>query len=102
MRRQGSPSTLKTKLGQAVLKAVGESDELRQLDEVHHRLKLNRKQKPTSNEAHQHQCLLSAVQLAVLCRKIELSRMVHEPEREHFGTNHELPVDDDCNRLVNC
>jgi len=35
--------------------AVGESDELRQLDELHHRLKLNRKdlkRKPTSNEAH--------------------------------------------------
>ena len=47
---------MKTKLGQAVLKA-GESDELRQLDELHHRLKLNRKDlkvKPTSNEAHQY------------------------------------------------
>jgi len=62
---EGSPTTLKTKLGQTVLKAVGESDELRQLDELHHRLKLKRKdlkQKPTSCEAYQHQCLLSADQ----------------------------------------
>jgi len=75
---EGSPSTLKTKLGQAVLRAVGESNELKQLDELHHRLKLKRKnlkQKPTSSEAHQHQCLLSAVQSAVLRKKIELSRM---------------------------
>jgi len=81
---EGSPTTLKTKLGQAVLKAVGESDELRQLDELHHRLKLKRKdlkQKPTSCEAYQHQCLLSADQLAVLLKKIELSRMVRECER---------------------
>ena len=103
MRRQGSPSTLKTKLGQAVLKAVGESDKLRQLDELHHRLKLKRKdlkQKSTSSEAHQHQCLLLADQSAVLLKRIELSCLVRECEREHFGTHHELPIDDDYNKLL--
>ena len=100
---EGSPSTLKSKLGQAVLKAVGESDKLRQLDELHHRLKLKRKdlkQKSTSSESHQHQHILSADQSAVLRKKIDLSRMVREREREHFGTHHELPIDDDYNKLL--
>ena len=52
------------------------------------------------SEAHQQQCLLSADQSAVLLKRIELSCLVRECEQEHFSTNHELPIDDDYNKLI--
>jgi len=33
-------------------------------------------------------------------QRIELSCLVRECEWEHFGTHHELPIDDDYNKLV--
>ena len=51
------------------------------------------------SEAHQHQCLLSPDQSAVLLKRIELSCLVRECEREHFSTHHELPIDD-YNKLI--
>ena len=98
-----SPSTLKTKLGQAVLKS---SRGIRWTETAWWTPpQVETKEKGFDAKAYfklgsPHQHLLSADQSAVLLKRIELSCLVREREREHFSTHHELPIDDDYNKLV--
>jgi len=74
---------------------VGDSNELKSLDELHSRLKrktaLGRKLAP--DEKLRHQQLVSTLQATVLSKRSELTCTIKMLEREHFGHYSRLPLD---------
>ena len=87
---------LKTKLGKAIQRAVGDSDEFKSFDELPRRLKMKKLvgRRLAQCEILQHQQLMSLLQAQVLCNKSELSSNIKQLQHEHFSHYNSLPIGD--------
>ena len=85
---------LKTKLGKAIQRAVGDSDELKSFDELHRRLKMKKLigRRLAQCRILQHQQLMSLLQAQILHNISELAFNIKQLEHEHFSYYNSLPI----------
>ena len=73
-----------------ITKVIGETEELRQFDEIRHRIK-SKDSATTSQHYTQHGNLLAKLQTAILRERTSLMKKIRDVETQYFKEHAELP-----------